>query len=450
MATKKFNLLVNKKILSFNKIIEVDPDKSISIRSFLIGAISQNISKAENILESDDVISTIKCLKKLGVKIKKLKKKKYVIYGNGLGSLRLKKNDKLIFNNSGTLARLLIGILSTTPNIQAFVSGDHSLNKRNMKGLIDLMEKFGATFLPKNKFKFPLKLISSNMPVGIKYKAGISAQLKSAVMFAGLNSYGNTTIIENQKSRDHTENILKGNNQSIRIKINKNKTIKIFGKNYLNPIEIKVPNDPSSAAFFSALTLLNKNSRLKIRNVGINPTRTGFYRLLKSQGAKIKFINVKKNNNELRGDIIIKYCKLKPIFASKSYYVNTTDEYPILFVIAALIKGTSTFKGIGDLANKESNRIVEMQKVLKQIGITSKIYRDKFIVNGKGLIDASDKQIDVPNLGDHRICMSAFVLASLTGAKAKIKNFETVYTSSPSFLNIMKKLGAKFEIKKIS
>ena len=243
------------------------------------------------------------------------------------------------------MARLLIGILSTTPNIQAFVSGDHSLNKRNMKGLIDLMEKFGATFLPKNKFKFPLKLISSNMPVGIKYKAGISAQLKSAVMFAGLNSYGNTTIIENQKSRDHTENILKGNNQSIRIEINKNKTIKIFGKNYLNPIEIKVPNDPSSAAF-SALTLLNKNSRLKIRNVGINPTRTGFYRLLKSQGAKIKFINVKKNNNELRGDIIIKHCKLKPIFASKSYYVNTTDEYPILFVIAALIKGTSTFKGI--------------------------------------------------------------------------------------------------------
>ena len=297
MATKKFNLLVNKKILSFNKIIEVDPDKSISIRSFLIGAISQNISKAENILESDDVISTIKCLKKLGVKIKKLKKKKYVIYGNGLGSLRLKKNDKLIFNNSGTLARLLIGILSTTPNIQAFVSGDHSLNKRNMKGLINLMEQFGATFLPKNKFKFPLKLISSNMPIGIKYKAGISAQLKSAVMFAGLNSYGNTTIIENQKSRDHTENILKGNNQSVRIKINKNKTIKIFGKNYLNPIEIKVPNDPSSAAFFSALTLLNKNSRLKIRNVGINPTRTGFYRLLKSQGAKIKFINVKKNNN---------------------------------------------------------------------------------------------------------------------------------------------------------
>ena len=123
MATKKFNLLVNKKILSFNKIIEVDPDKSISIRSFLIGAISQNISKAENILESDDVISTIKCLKKLGVKIKKLKKKKYVIYGNGLGSLRLKKNDKLIFNNSGTLARLLIGILSTTPIYKLLLAG---------------------------------------------------------------------------------------------------------------------------------------------------------------------------------------------------------------------------------------------------------------------------------------------------------------------------------------
>lgn len=448
MRLKRFSLKISKKILPFTKTIKVDADKSISIRSFLIAAISQNISVARNILESDDIFSTINCLKKLGVKIKKLKSKHYLIYGKGLGSLNLKKNAKLNFGNSGTLARLLIGILSTTPGITVNISGDHSLNKRSMKKLIYLMTKFGAFFLPKTKFNFPLKLISSEMPVGINYNAGVSAQLKSAVLLAGLNSYGNTIINETQKSRDHTENMLLRNPQVIKIKNNKKKIIKILGKKYLNAVKVDVPNDPSSAAFFTALTLVNKNSTIIIKNVGLNPTRIGFYKLLKTQGAKIKFKNLKRNNGEIRGDIFVKHCKLKAINASKDYYVNSTDEYPILFVLAALTKGVSKFKGISDLANKESNRIIEMKKILDQINIKSKLNKDEFRIYGQGLIDASNKKINVPNLGDHRICMSSFVLALLTGAKTKINNFETVFTSSPSFLKIMKNLGAKFEIQK--
>ena len=448
MRLKRFNLEVSKKILPFRQTIQVDPDKSISIRSFLIAAISQNISVARNILESDDVFSTINCLKKLGVKIKKLKSKHYLIYGKGLGSLNIKNNAKLNFGNSGTLARLLIGILSTTPGITVNISGDHSLNKRSMKKLINLMTKFGAFFLPKRKFNFPLKLISSEMPVGIKYNAGVSAQLKSAVLLAGLNSYGNTIINETQKSRDHTENMLLKNPHVIKIKNNKKKVVKISGKKYLDAIKVDVPNDPSSAAFFTALTLINKNSEIIIKNVGLNPTRIGFYKLLKTQGAKIKFKNLKSKNDEIRGDIFVKNCKLKAILASKKYYVNSTDEYPILFVLAALTKGVSKFSGISDLANKESNRIIEMKKILDQINIKSKLNKDQFKIYGQGLIDASDKKIKVPNLGDHRICMSCFVLALLTGAKTKINNFETVFTSSPSFLKIMKNLGAKFEIQK--
>ena len=448
MAFKRFDLTVSRRMSSFNKIIKVDSDKSISIRSFLIGAISQNISSVKNVLESEDVYSTINSLKKLGVKIKKQKTKKYIIFGKGLGSLNPKKNIKLNLGNSGTLARLLIGILSTTSGIKAKLNGDHSLNKRSMKSLISVMKKFGTNFLPKNKFNFPLKLISSEIPVGINYKAGVSAQLKSAVILAGLNSFGNTKIIETLRSRNHTENMLKNNPQAISIKEQKKKVIRIFGKKYLNPINVEVPGDPSSAAFFSALTLLQKNSLLKIKNVGLNKTRTGFYQILKKQGAKINFKNLKKNNNELRGDIIIKSCKLKPIFASKENYVNTTDEYPILFVMAGLIKGVSIFKGISDLANKESNRIIEMQNILDQINIKSKFSKGEFKIYGQGMIDASYKTIRVPNLSDHRICMSSFVLAALTGAKTKIKNFETVFTSSPSFLKIMKKLGASFEIQK--
>ena len=446
MQSKSFSLKLNHKIKPFKKSIKVDSDKSLSIRSFLIGSISQNISSVTNVLESDDVISAINCLRKLGVQIKKDKPQSYKIYGKGLGSLFAKKNLTLNFGNSGTLARLLVGILSTTPNIEIRVRGDRSLNKRNMKKLIKLMSEFGAEFLPKNKFNFPLKIISTEMPIGINYKAGVSAQLKSAVILAGLNSFGITELIEDKKSRDHTENMLIKNSQVIKIKKGKKRTIKIFGKKHLNPININVPGDPSSAAFFVALTLLNKNSSLKIRNVGLNPTRIGFYELLKRHGANIKFYNKRKRNNEITGDISIKSGKLKkPINAPKNFYEKTTDEFPMLFCIAALTKGISVFKGIKDLANKESNRIKEMQNVLKQIGIKSIATKNEIKIYGKNFIENKDKKIKVPNLGDHRICMSSTILSLITGIKTNINNFETVNTSSPNFLKIIKSLGAKFE-----
>ncbi len=449
MLAKSFTVSLSKKIKPYKKTIFVDPDKSLSIRSFLIGSVCEGISNVNNILESEDVKSTIQVCKKLGVKIKKIKKGNYQIYGKGLGSFFAKKNLNLNFGNSGTLARLLIGLLSTNPNIIVKVDGDHSLKKRSMKKLINLLSKFGAYFLPKNKNNFPLKLISSHIPIGINYTAGVSAQLKSAAILAGLNSYGNTNVIESQKSRDHTEKMLQNNQHVIKIKKTNKKIIQIFGKKKLVPFKINIPNDPSSAAFFSALTLLNRNSTLTIKSVGLNPTRIGFYHLLREQGAKISFKNLKKSNNERRGDIVVKSSNLKPIHASKFYYTSMTDEYPILFIMAALTKGVSTFKGIEDLANKESNRITEMQNILRQINVKSKFSKNELKIFGKGKIDASKKKIKVPKLGDHRICMSSFILALITGANTTIKNFETVFTSCPSFLKIMKEnLGAKFEIER--
>jgi 3-phosphoshikimate 1-carboxyvinyltransferase len=448
MSLKSFNLVIKKKIPSFNKKIEIDSDKSISIRSFLIGAISQNISSVKNVLESEDVLSAISCLRKLGVKIVKIKSKEYQIYGKGIGSLYIKKKTNLNFGNSGTLARLLLGILSTTPNIEIKFKGDHSLNKRSMKNLIQILSKFGATFLPKDKFNFPLKMISSDLPIGINYNSGVSAQLKSAVIFAALNCYGNTKIEELKNSRNHTENMLLKNSNVIKINNIKNKIINIIGKKPLKSINIDVPGDPSSAAFYSSLALLNKNSSIIIKNVGLNSTRIGFYKLLKKHGAKIKFNSLRKKNNEIRGNIHITSSKLRPIKANKKYYVNATDEYPILFIVAALTKGISVFKGIGELANKESNRIKEMQKILKQINIKTIASKNDLKIYGKGMIDAKNKKILVANLGDHRICMSSFILAILTGAQTQIKNFETVFTSSPSFLKIVKSLGANYEIKK--
>ena len=447
MVKKSFSISLNSKIQNFNKKIFVDSDKSISIRSFLIGSICNNVSTVRNVLESDDVFSTIKCLKRLGVKIVKISPKKYRIFGRGLGSLHINKNKELNFGNSGTLARLLIGMLSTTPNINLKMRGDHSLNKRSMKKLILLMRKFGASFLPKKKYHFPLRLISAKWPLQIYYKSGISAQLKSSVILAGLNAYGKTKILEQIPSRNHTENMLAKNNKAIQIN-KKKKIINIIGKKSLEPINVSVPGDPSSAAFITALTLLNSNSSILIKNVGLNSTRIGFYKILKNHGAKIFFKKIKKSNSEIVGNIFVKSSKLKPIKASNKYYVSMTDEYPVLFIIASLIKGISVFNGIEDLANKESNRISEMQNILKQIGIKSSYSKNKLKIFGKNKKDIKKRRIKVEKLGDHRICMSSFVLSLLIGADTYIKNFDTVFTSSPSFLKIMKNLGANFEIKK--
>ena len=447
MNSKNFTVFTKKIIFPFNKSIKVDSDKSISIRSFLIASISNDISLIKNALESDDVKATISVLKQLGIKIIK-KDKSYLVYGKGLGSFSCKKGTILDCQNSGTLSRLLIGILSTTQNIDVIIQGDHSLNKRNMTKLLKPMEEFGATFLPKEKKNFPLRLISSAMPIGIKYTSDVSAQIKSAVMLAGLNSFGDTEIIEKKKSRNHTEKFLEKYSNAIKIKNSKNKIIEIFGKKSLNNFKIDVPGDPSSAAFFVALAILSKKTKLKIKNVEINERRIGFYELLIKAGAKIKFKNIRTKSLEKVADLEIKSSKIKPINASNEYYVKTADEYPILCVIASLTKGISKFKGVADLVNKESNRILEMKKILSQIGVKCQTNKNEIKIFGQEKINIKNKIIKVPNLGDHRICMSTLILSLITGVPSKIKNFETVKTSSPNFLKIVKYLGGKFEIRK--
>ena len=228
MPSKSFSVSFRKKINKFNKSIEVDTDKSISQRCFIIGSICEGISIVDNILESEDILSTIRCLKKLNCKIERLQKGKYKIYGKGLGNYFCNQNTLLDFGNSGTATRLLgFGICSTNPNLKIKITGDKSLRKRSMYRIIKVMEKFGATFLPKNKFKLPITLISSAAPIGFKFHNGISSQIKSAVILGAINSFGKTQIIEKIKSRDHTEKILKHNSKTISVKNGKNNQIEI-------------------------------------------------------------------------------------------------------------------------------------------------------------------------------------------------------------------------------
>jgi|TARA_B110000438_G_scaffold296956_1_gene342491 3-phosphoshikimate 1-carboxyvinyltransferase len=445
---KKFSLLINSKISKFKKKIAVESDKSISHRSLLIASQCIGKSSINNLLESEDVKNTIICLKKLGVKILK-KKNDYLVYGNGLGSFSPPKNNFIYTGNSGTLARMLIALIGTHSNLKVKVVGDNSLNKRDMKRVIDPLSKIGYNFYPKNKTTLPLIVEGTSMPLAQKHFETIgSAQVKSAILLAALNTPGITQIKVEKISRNHTENLLASINADIKIKkLSNGQLIDLRGQKNLFGFNIKVPGDPSSAAPFIVLALLKKNSELLIKNVNCNPTRIGFINILKKMNAKIKIKNLKKKSGESVGDIYIKSSILKPIKCPKKLVPSAIDEFPLLFIVASLINGKSKFEGIAELRNKESDRIKSIEIGLNKIGIKTKSTVDTLTIFGNSNINIK-KTLKIFPREDHRIAMAFFCLGQLLDGKILINNFETVNTSFSKFLSIMKKIGATFEIKK--
>lgn len=445
---KKFRILINKKINRFNKRIKVPGDKSCSIRAVLIASQCIGESKIKNLLESEDVLNCIKILKtSLNVKIFK-KNNIYHVQGNGHNSFQVKnKITKIFVGNSGTTARLLSGLLSTYPN-KFYLYGDESMNKRDFTRVIEPLEKIGVFFYPKNKKTLPLTIEGTDMPLAQKHieKKG-SAQIKSLILLAALSTPGVTTIEEKKISRNHTEILLKEIEADIKIKkLKKENIITLKGQKNLHRFNYTVSSDPSSAAFLIALTLLIPGSTLTIDNVLCNETRIFFINILKKFNANIKIKNLKKVSGELVGSIDVKASKLKPISISQDIG-KIIDELPILFIIAALTKGVSKFKNIGDLKNKESNRLLESKKILVQAGIKCKITKNTMIIFGKNNIENKNKSILSKTKGDHRICMSTAIFSLLTGIKTEIKNFETVKTSFPNFIPLIKSLGGAIEVK---
>lgn len=445
--TKKFSIKVNNKIKKFNKTITVDSDKSISHRALLISSQAYGVSKLNGILESEDVINTIKILKKLGVKILKYKNF-FKVYGNGLGSFQNRSNLSLDIGNSGTLARLIMGLLACYPyKIKIF--GDKTINnKRPMGRIINPLEKFGVNFEPKNKKTLPISIIGTNIPIPVYHEEKIgSAQVKSSVIFAALNTPGITKIKELKKSRDHTENMLKYIGAKIIIKKNNSHNlISIFGQEEFKAFALTVPGDISSAAFFIVLTVLNKKSTIRIKNICLNPTRIGIITILKKMGANIKLQKIKNVFGEKVGHIVVKSSKLNSINCPTSLVPSTIDEFVLLFCAAARAKGVSTFKGLGELNKKESPRLNVMNKILNQIGIKTMLKKDSIKIFGNPDINLS-KSYKIETHFDHRICMTSFIIGQIFGGKIEIKDCDSIKTSFPKFLTIMKKIGAKYEIK---
>ena len=331
---------INNQITKFNKRLSIDGDKSLSIRWALLSSQSIKRSKASNLLLSEDVLSTLKCLKKLGIKIK-ISKNFCEITGLGLNGFKYRDNLVLNAGNSGTLGRLILGLLVHSKK-KVQLRGDESLSKRDFLRVIKPLKKFGAKF-NSNYGKLPIQIQGTNFTKPIRYFENKgSAQCKSAVMFAALNTSGET-IIKAKKSRDHSELLFKHLKLPIKIiKKNKYDVIKVIGKCNIPAINYKIPSDISSAAFFIVLTALSKNSSLKIKDVNINPSRMGVFYILKLMGIKISKFNIKNYKGEKIADLLIKSPdKIKPINCPIRFNSSAIDEFLLIFLVAAKAKGVS-------------------------------------------------------------------------------------------------------------
>lgn len=432
-------LHISRKINSFNKKIFVEGDKSISIRFVLLASLSEKKSIAHNLLESEDVLSAIKCIKKLGSKVKK-KSKTYEIIGTGL-NYRNRKNIILNAGNSGTLARLILGLLVNYKK-KIKIIGDKSLSKRDFSRVTIPLKKFGIKFHSKNN-SLPLYVTGNNKLKPINYfeKRG-SAQCKSSVMLAALKTNGKTKI-KAKPSRNHTELMFKELN--IPIKINKNKHydfIEVSSIKKLKPLKYNIPGDISSCSFFIVLTLLTKDSKLLIKNININPSRTGIIKILKKMGAKIQILNKKRYKGENVGDLLIKYTKnLKSINCPQKYNTSAIDEFLIIFLLAARAKGISYFKKIAELNHKESPRLVWGSKILSYMGIKNITTQDSIKIYGNPNLDIK-KNIVIKNyLKDHRVFMMSVIAALTCGGNWQIKDADSINTSFPSFLKTINKIS---------
>tara|TARA_Y100000741_G_scaffold136388_1_gene102799 strand:+ start:356 stop:1684 length:1329 start_codon:yes stop_codon:yes gene_type:complete len=436
------HIYINKKISPFNKEIEVSSDKSLSIRTVLLASQAVGISKISNLLESEDVLNALKIIKKLGINYKK-KNNFYEIHGFGLNSFNPKNNTIINAGNSGTLGRLILSLLIKTEKKIKLI-GDKSLSKRDFARVIKPLKLFGAK-IESNKNYLPVIIRGTSFIRPINYAEQIgSAQIKTACCFGALNAPG-TTFIRAKKSRNHTEILFKY--LKIPIKVKSNKTfdlIEIKGLQQFNSFNYSIPGDISSSSFFIVLTVLSKNSKLIIRNININESRTGIVKILKMMNCKITLKNKKIYKGEKIADIFVKSSKiLKPINCPANLNSSAIDELLLIFLVAGTkIKGVSSFKKLGELNKKESPRLNIAINFLRMIGIKVLRSKDNIKIYGNPKLDLRGKYHIKNFMKDHRIFMMSCIAALTLGGKWKIDDKDSINTSFPKFLNILKNLGA--------
>ena len=441
-------IYISKIIKKFKKKIKVSGDKSLSIRWALIASQAIGKSRAYNLLKSDDLLKTMDCLKKLGIKIK-FKNKYCEIKGNGLNSFIYKNNLTINAGNSGTLGRLILALLIKSPKKIKLI-GDKSLSKRDFARVIDPLKKFGAIFYPKNKNTLPIYIKGSNFirPINYFENKG-SAQCKSSVMLAALNAPGKT-IIKAKKSRTHTETLLKYLKYPIKVKSKGvYDHIEVKGLQQFKSFDYNVPGDPSSAAYPIVLTLLSKNSKILIENVLVSESRIGLIKVLRMMGASSKYIKFEKKRNyfgEKVANIRVRSCStLKGIAVPSKLNSFLIDEFPLLFLLAIKSKNQTICKNISELNAKESPRLKITSKILTQMGVKNVCTEDSIKIFGNPDLDLKNKKIEVKDYLDHRIVMFSFLAANIFSGSWKIHGKKNVQSSFPTFYKLMSKIGSKFE-----
>lgn len=422
-------------------ITRVPGDKSISHRALMFGALTIGETIISGLLEGEDVIHTAQAMRALGAEIEKGSDGLWRIYGVGIGGLK-QPETPLEMGNSGTSTRLLIGLIAAH-DITATFTGDASLTKRPMARVMKPLEMMGATFESQEGGRLPLTVTGTKNPLNIEYRLPVaSAQVKSAILLAGLNTLGRTTVIEEKPTRDHTENMLTAFGVAVETKELDDGAlaVSVTGHQEFQPCAIDVPGDPSSAAFPAVAAAITPGSSLQLSGIGINPRRTGIFDCLREMGADVEYKYERIQGGENVADIMIRYTgTLRGITVPESRVPSMIDEFPVFAMAAACAEGVTVMTGLEELRVKESDRLLMVANGLKACGVKLEMGEDSLTIYGNGQPPKGGAHIETAL--DHRIAMAFLVLGGVADAPVTIDDAAPIRTSFPNFVALMNDLG---------
>jgi 3-phosphoshikimate 1-carboxyvinyltransferase len=422
----------------------VPGDKSISHRALIFGALATGTTKVTGLLEGEDVLRTAAAMRALGAEAERGGDGSWTVRGRGVGGLS-EPADLLDLGNSGTGARLIAGILASHP-FTTFVTGDASLRRRPMARVKVPLEQMGARFLTRSGDRLPMAVIGATTPLPIEYRLPVaSAQVKSAILLAGLVAPGITTVIEPEATRDHTENLLRhfgGTVKVVPIEAD-GRAVSVTGEAELVGRDVVVPADPSSAAFLAVAAAARPGSSVTLQGVGINPLRAGLYQTLREMGADLRFENQRIEGGEQVADIVVRGARLRGVEVPASRAPSMIDEYPILAIAAACAEGRTVMAGIQEMRVKESDRIAAVAAGLAANGVAYQETPDSLTVQGSGGRPKGGGKVATQM--DHRIAMSFLMLGLLADQPVTVDDVGMIDTSFPGFVGLMNRLGARIE-----
>jgi len=419
--------------------VVVPGDKSISHRALMFGALAVGVTRITGLLEGEDVLRTAAAMRTLGAEIWR-EGADWLVAGRGLGGLTAPE-DVLDMGNSGTAARLLAGILASH-DFFSVMTGDASLRKRPMRRVIEPLQACGAVFFARPGGRLPMSIQGARDALPLTYRLPVaSAQVKSAVLLAGLNARGVTMVEEPEPTRDHSENMLRHFGASVSVeRAGNGRVIRLAGQPELRGADVAVPGDPSSAAFPMVAALLVPGSRVVVNGVGLNPLRTGLFETLREMGAELTVRNARVQGGESVGDIVAEFTALNAVDVPPERAPSMIDEYPILAVACAFARGTSRLRGLAELRVKESDRLAATAAMLREGGVHVEIEDDDLIIHGGAPAGGGLVMTHM----DHRLAMSALVFGLATDDAMRIDDARFIDTSFPGFVALMRGLGARF------